>query len=289
MAGLLAEQRFGITAAQLSVFIFLQLGVYAALQIPTGVLVDRYGPRRLLVVASVVMGSAQLLFATVPSYPAALLARLLLGAGDALTFVSVLRFAATALRATALPADRGADRHDRHGRQRAGHPAAGARPAPRRLDDRVRRRRRRLAARRRRGRRAAARHHPVAAARSAAFPSSEPASAPCTSRVRSALGASRHPAGVLGPLRLHVDHDRVRRPVGQPVPAEGGRAEPGRRGHRPHVRRHRGGRGQPGARVADQPPSGRPRADRAERVRADRRRLARRGARLRRQARRPGS
>jgi MFS family permease len=94
VAGLLAQQRFGITAAQLSVFIFLQLGVYAALQIPTGVLVDRYGPRRLLVVASVVMGSAQLVFATVPSYPAALLARLLLGAGDALTFVSVLRFAA---------------------------------------------------------------------------------------------------------------------------------------------------------------------------------------------------
>jgi MFS family permease len=94
VAGLLAQQRFGITASQLSVFIFLQLGVYAALQIPTGVLVDRYGPRRLLVVASLVMGSAQLLFATVPSYPVALLARFLLGAGDALTFVSVLRFAA---------------------------------------------------------------------------------------------------------------------------------------------------------------------------------------------------
>ncbi|MFN2562228.1 MAG: nitrate/nitrite transporter [Jatrophihabitans sp.] len=94
VAGLLAERRFGITAAQLSVFIFLQLGVYAALQIPTGVLVDRYGPRRLLVVASLVMGAAQLLFAAVPSYPVALLARFLLGAGDALTFVSVLRFAA---------------------------------------------------------------------------------------------------------------------------------------------------------------------------------------------------
>jgi MFS family permease len=95
VAGLLAQQRFGITSAQLSVFIFVQLGVYAAMQVPTGILVDRYGPRRLLVVASLVMGVAQLLFATVPSYPAALLARVLLGAGDALTFVSVLRFAAT--------------------------------------------------------------------------------------------------------------------------------------------------------------------------------------------------
>jgi MFS family permease len=40
------------------------------------------------------MGCAQLLFAFVPSYPAALLARTLLGCGDALTFISVLRVAA---------------------------------------------------------------------------------------------------------------------------------------------------------------------------------------------------
>lgn len=103
VAGLLAEHRFGITPAQLSVFIFLQLGVYAAMQIPTGVLVDRYGPRRLLTVASLVMGSAQLLFALVPSYPAALLARGLLGCGDALTFVSVLRFAAAHFSARRYP------------------------------------------------------------------------------------------------------------------------------------------------------------------------------------------
>jgi sugar phosphate permease len=95
VAGLLAEQRFGITPAQLSVFIFLQLGVYAAMQVPTGVLVDRYGPRRLLVIAAFLMGSAQLLFALVPSYPVALLARTALGCGDAMTFISVLRYSAT--------------------------------------------------------------------------------------------------------------------------------------------------------------------------------------------------
>jgi MFS family permease len=98
VAGLQAEHRFDITPAQLSVFVFVQLGVYAAMQVPTGVLVDRYGPRRLLVTASLVMGSAQLLFALVPSYPMALAARALLGCGDALTFVSVLRYAATQFR-----------------------------------------------------------------------------------------------------------------------------------------------------------------------------------------------
>ena len=95
VAGLIAEQRFHISPAQLSVFIFLQIGVYAAMQVPTGILVDRHGPRRLLVVASALMGGAQLLFALVPYYPAALAARALLGCGDALTFISVLRFAAT--------------------------------------------------------------------------------------------------------------------------------------------------------------------------------------------------
>ncbi len=94
VAGLLAEQRFGITPAQLSVFVLMQIGVYAAMQVPTGILVDRYGPRRMLVVAATVMGLAQLLFAVVPSYPAALAARAMLGCGDALTFVSVLRYTA---------------------------------------------------------------------------------------------------------------------------------------------------------------------------------------------------
>jgi MFS family permease len=94
IAGLQAQHRFHIGPGELSVFVFLQLGVYAAMQVPTGVLVDRFGPRRLLVAASLIMGTAQLLFAMIPSYPAALFARALLGCGDALTFVSVLRFAA---------------------------------------------------------------------------------------------------------------------------------------------------------------------------------------------------
>ena len=84
----------GITPAQLSVFVLVQLGVYAAMQVPTGLLVDRYGPRRLLVAAAVTMALAQLAFALTRSYPVALLARGVLGCGDALTFVSVVRVAA---------------------------------------------------------------------------------------------------------------------------------------------------------------------------------------------------
>ncbi|MCW2529299.1 MAG: Major facilitator superfamily permease [Pseudonocardiales bacterium] len=94
VAGLQASSRFHIGPSELSVFVLLQLGVYAGMQIPTGILVDRFGPRRLLITASLVMGGAQLLFAVAGNYPTALLARGLLGFGDALTFVSVLRFAA---------------------------------------------------------------------------------------------------------------------------------------------------------------------------------------------------
>jgi hypothetical protein len=48
VAGLDAVERFGISSGALSIFVLLQLGVYAAMQVPTGILVDRYGPRCLL-------------------------------------------------------------------------------------------------------------------------------------------------------------------------------------------------------------------------------------------------
>lgn len=91
VAGPLAAERLDLDAARLGSFVMLQLGVYAAMQIPTGILVDRYGPRRILLIATVLMGAAQLLFGQLDGYLPALLARGLLGCGDAMTYVSVLR------------------------------------------------------------------------------------------------------------------------------------------------------------------------------------------------------
>ena len=48
VAGLAAVDRFGISAAELATFTMVQLLVYAGMQIPVGVLLDRYGSRRLL-------------------------------------------------------------------------------------------------------------------------------------------------------------------------------------------------------------------------------------------------
>src|SRR4051795_5355005 len=94
VSGPLAQQRFGATAAILSLFIVLQLGVYAGLQVPVGVLLDRFGSRRLIACGAALMGAGQLLMATAQSVPAAVFGRVLVGAGDAMTFISVLRLVA---------------------------------------------------------------------------------------------------------------------------------------------------------------------------------------------------
>ncbi|MFN8195658.1 MAG: MFS transporter [Nocardioidaceae bacterium] len=91
VAGLLAAHRFGITATELAFFTVLQLLVYAGMQIPVGVLLDRFGSRVLLLTGLVAMTAGQLAFAFATSFPVAVLARAVLGAGDAMIFVSVLR------------------------------------------------------------------------------------------------------------------------------------------------------------------------------------------------------
>lgn len=87
----LAQQRFQIGPTELSTFTVQQLLVYAVLQVPAGLLVDRLGPRRSLTIALGLMAAGQTLFAVATAYPMGLLARGMLGCGDALTFVGVLR------------------------------------------------------------------------------------------------------------------------------------------------------------------------------------------------------
>lgn len=91
VAGLIATERFGISGTELAFFTVLQLVVYAGMQIPVGVMLDRFGPRVLLIGGLVVMTLAQLAFAFSTSFAAAVVARAALGAGDAMVFVSVLR------------------------------------------------------------------------------------------------------------------------------------------------------------------------------------------------------
>jgi MFS family permease len=94
VAGIAATERFGISASELSTFTMLQLLVYAGMQIPVGVLLDRYGPQRLLLTGALVMTAGQFGFALTGSFAGALLARVCVGLGDAMVFISVLRIVA---------------------------------------------------------------------------------------------------------------------------------------------------------------------------------------------------
>ncbi len=91
VAGIDAAHRFHVSAGALGVLSFAQLTVYAAMQVPVGMLLDRFGSRRLITVGALVMALAQLGFAFSTDLPSALAFRMLLGLGDALTFISVLR------------------------------------------------------------------------------------------------------------------------------------------------------------------------------------------------------
>ncbi|MDT7580700.1 MAG: hypothetical protein QOK35_1964 [Pseudonocardiales bacterium] len=90
VAGLDAADRFAASPSVLSGFVVLQLLVYAGLQIPVGLLLDRFGGRVLIAVGAVTMAAGQLLLALTSSLPLAIAARVLVGTGDALTFISVL-------------------------------------------------------------------------------------------------------------------------------------------------------------------------------------------------------
>ncbi|MEU0082329.1 MFS transporter [Micromonospora tulbaghiae] len=94
VTGVDAADRFHINAAALATFSVAQLAVYAVMQVPVGVLLDRYGSRRLLLAGGALMVAGQVMFAVAGDVPLAVAARVLVGLGDAMTFISVLRIVA---------------------------------------------------------------------------------------------------------------------------------------------------------------------------------------------------
>src|SRR5574341_1433759 len=84
---------FGLTAAalgNLSAFYFYS---YVAMQVPTGIMADRLGPRRLLTAGAAVAAAGTLLFAAAPNILLANAGRLLIGGSVAVAFVGMLKLA----------------------------------------------------------------------------------------------------------------------------------------------------------------------------------------------------
>src|SRR5215208_47291 len=91
VSGLEAADRFNASPSVLSTFVVLQVIVYAGAQVPAGLLLDRFGSKALIIAAAAVMASGQLVLAFTGSLPAAIGARAVVGLGDGVTFISVLR------------------------------------------------------------------------------------------------------------------------------------------------------------------------------------------------------
>jgi len=90
--GPVAQEHFYIDATSLSAFGTIQLLVYAIMQIPVGVLIDRLGASVVLLSGGVLMAVGQIAIATVADVELAIIARVLVGIGDACSFISVMRF-----------------------------------------------------------------------------------------------------------------------------------------------------------------------------------------------------
>ncbi|HVY11473.1 MAG TPA: MFS transporter [Mycobacteriales bacterium] len=91
VAAIRAQHQLHASAAEISLFVVLQLAVYAGMQVPVGAALDRFGSRRMIATGAVVMAAGQACLALAHGVGIAVLARVLVGAGDAMSFISVLR------------------------------------------------------------------------------------------------------------------------------------------------------------------------------------------------------
>ena len=94
VAGLVAAERFHISSTQLATFTMVQLFVYAAMQIPVGAMLDRVGAKKLLVTGVLLMTGGQFAFAFAGTFGAGVAARVFVGMGDAMIFISLVQLVA---------------------------------------------------------------------------------------------------------------------------------------------------------------------------------------------------
>lgn len=85
---------FQTSAASLGVLAATYFYIYTLMQIPTGILADTLGPRRILALGGLVGGIGSLLFGFAPSLDLALAGRTLVGLGVSVTFIAMLKLIA---------------------------------------------------------------------------------------------------------------------------------------------------------------------------------------------------
>ena len=88
------QASFAIGGAQLGTLAATYFYVYTVMQVPTGVLADTLGPRRILFWGGLVAGLGSILFGLAPSFEVAFIGRTLVGLGVSVTFIAMLKLIA---------------------------------------------------------------------------------------------------------------------------------------------------------------------------------------------------
>ena len=88
------QSSFAIGGAMLGTLAATYYLIYTVMQVPTGVLNDTLGPRRVLAAGCLIAGAGSLVFAAAETVTAALIGRTLSGLGVSVAFVSMLKLAA---------------------------------------------------------------------------------------------------------------------------------------------------------------------------------------------------
>jgi sugar phosphate permease len=85
---------FDATSAQLGALAATYFFVYTLMQVPTGILVDALGPRRVVTLGGLLAGAGSVAFGLAPTLGVAALGRALVGVGVSVTFISLLKLVA---------------------------------------------------------------------------------------------------------------------------------------------------------------------------------------------------
>lgn len=85
------QQTFHASGTELGALAATYFYVYMLMQIPTGILADTLGPRKLLAVGGLIAGTGSILFGLADTLAAASMGRLLVGLGVSVTFIAMLK------------------------------------------------------------------------------------------------------------------------------------------------------------------------------------------------------
>ncbi|HBB52761.1 MAG TPA: MFS transporter [Legionellales bacterium] len=85
---------FQVTSQTLGVLSGVYFYSYAALQLPCGILMDFFGPKRILFIATAICAASTLAFGATQYFPTACIARLMIGFGSAFAAVGTMKLAA---------------------------------------------------------------------------------------------------------------------------------------------------------------------------------------------------